>query len=142
LGVFGALVTLGLFAYEILGIKKCHGLMAAGRRIEMLWGVENGQFKTRPQKVARIVNEPFAAGIIYPTVLAAWTFFAFAFVWPEGNPCVPLLLLAAGLAATLVFDELLKRADAKGANAPEASGSSETRESGGRPTPIRPPVVK
>ena len=35
-----------------------------------------GQFDRRPEGVAGFINEPFAAGIIYPAVLAAWTYIA------------------------------------------------------------------
>jgi len=69
------LITLGLFFYEIYGIKKCHNLIKAGQQIEGQMGIR-GQFKERPREVARFINEPFAAGVIYPAVLAAWTFLA------------------------------------------------------------------
>jgi hypothetical protein len=74
-GAFGFLITLGLFFYEIYGIKKCHGLIKAGQYIEDQMRIP-GQFQGRPREVAGIINEPFAAGVIYPAVLAAWTFLA------------------------------------------------------------------
>ncbi len=109
-GVFGVLITLGLFAYEIYGIKKCSGLIQAGRRIEALLEIENGQFRTRAQNVAYIINEPFAAGIVYPTVLAAWTFFVMAFAWPKANPEIPIVAFSVGLVGTLIYDWILRRA--------------------------------
>ncbi len=108
-GLFGALITLGLFAYEIYGIKKCGDLIKAGRRIEALLNVENGQFRMRAQNVAYIINEPFASGIIYPTVLAAWVFFVMAFAWPKANPLIPLLVFSIGLIGTLLYDWSLRR---------------------------------
>jgi hypothetical protein len=113
-GVFGALITLGLFSYELYGIKKCGALIKTGDRIEGVLSID-GQFKSRPQNVASVVNEPFAAGIIYPTVLAAWTFFALAFKWPRANPWIPLLVFTVGLVGTLTYDYLLRR-EAKHAN--------------------------
>jgi hypothetical protein len=107
-GVFGALVTLGLFSYELYAIKKCGALIKTGARIEDLLGID-GQFTRRPHNVASVINEPFAAGIIYPTVLAAWTFFALAFTWPNANPWVPLSVLVTGLVGTVMFDLLLRR---------------------------------
>ena len=74
-GAFGFLITLGLFFYEIYGIKKCHGLIKAGQKIEDQMRIR-GQFKGRPREVAGFINEPFAGGVIYPAVLAAWTFLA------------------------------------------------------------------
>ena len=74
-GAFGILITLGLFFYEIYGIKKCGALIKAGQKIEDRMRIR-GQFQGRPREVAGIINEPFAAGVIYPAVLAAWTFLA------------------------------------------------------------------
>jgi hypothetical protein len=65
IGVFGFLFTLGLFAYELFGIKKCHYLIATGDRLERALRVE-GQFTSRPRSVANFVNEPFASAVIYP----------------------------------------------------------------------------
>jgi len=108
--VFGALITLGLLAYEIYGIKKCGALITAGRLTENLsLQIENGQFKSRPQSVAHIVNEPFAAGIVYPAVLAAWCYIALAFSWSGANPWIPLLVFAGGLVGTLVYDQMLQK---------------------------------
>jgi hypothetical protein len=109
-GIFGALITLALFLYEIYGIKKCAALIEAGKRIEGLLQIGNGQFVNRPQNVAYVINEPFAAGIVYPTVLAAWTFFALAFAWPKANPLIPILVLVTGFVGTVIYDFLLRRA--------------------------------
>jgi len=79
IGVFGLITTLGLYFYELYGIKKCTHLIWAGRRLERELNVKNGQFKNRPEGVGNLINEPFAAGVIYPAVLAAWTFLVLAF---------------------------------------------------------------
>jgi hypothetical protein len=108
-GLFGALITLGLFSYEIYGITKCAALINAGKQIEILLHLDNGQFTRRPQNVAYVINEPFAAGIIYPTVLAAWTFFTLAFAWPEANPWFPIFVLVIGFVGTLLYDDHLRK---------------------------------
>ena len=86
IGAFGFAITFGLFCYELYGIKKCTCLIETGRQIEgqLLEGQLriHGQFLGRPNGVVGFINEPFAAGIIYPAVLAAWTFVAFAFSSP------------------------------------------------------------
>jgi hypothetical protein len=74
-GLFGILATLGLYAYELHGIKKCGALIDSGQLIERRLRI-NGQFLRRPQEVAGFIDEPFAANIIYPASLAGWTFFA------------------------------------------------------------------
>src|SRR5438270_14038293 len=34
IGLFGFVVTLGLFSYELYGIRKCHALIEAGKHFE------------------------------------------------------------------------------------------------------------
>lgn len=79
IGFFGFIVTLGLFFFELYGIKKCTHLIRAGKEIEEELNVDSGQFSRRPQGVAGVINEPLASGVIYPAVLAAWTFLALVF---------------------------------------------------------------
>jgi hypothetical protein len=94
-GTFGFLVTLGLFCFEIHGIRKCHALINAGRRLECRWRIaDGGQFYSRPQT---LINEPFAAGVVYPTVGATWVYVA----W--NTPVLPLILAVTGFLATLWY---------------------------------------
>jgi hypothetical protein len=79
IGAFGFVITLGLFFYELYGIKKCTHLIKAGIALEEDLKIQNGQFTCRPPGVWLLINEPLAAGVIYPAVLAAWTFLALAF---------------------------------------------------------------
>jgi hypothetical protein len=74
IGAFGFIITLGLFFYELYGIKKCTHLIRAGIELENDLKIKSGQFTKRPPGVAKLINEPLAAGVIYPAVLAAWTF--------------------------------------------------------------------
>jgi hypothetical protein len=113
-GAFGFFITLGLFLYEIYGIKKCHALLEVGRHIEDSLKLK-GQFNKRPQNVLYVINEPCAAGIIYPTVLAAWTFFTLVFASPKANPWIPIFIFIVGLACTLIYDLILRRVDTSSA---------------------------
>ena len=113
IGVFGILVTLGLFSYELFGIKKCGELIRAGKAMEAALHISTGQFTTRPQNIAYLINEPFAAGVIYPTVLAAWTFFTLAFAWPKANPLIPIIVLLSGFIGTLLFEFGLRKTPEK-----------------------------
>jgi hypothetical protein len=70
-GIFGFLITLGLFFYEIHGIRKCGGLIEAGKALEDALDIK-GPFNSREDTALGFVNEPVAAGIIYSGVLAAW----------------------------------------------------------------------
>ena len=44
-GIFGVLVTLGLFFYELRGIQKCKSLIILGGKIESELKIELGQFR-------------------------------------------------------------------------------------------------
>jgi hypothetical protein len=115
-GLFGAFITLGLFSYEIYGIRKCGALIKAGQHLEESLLKESqhiidGPFKSRPHNVARVINEPFAAGVIYPAVLAAWAFFALFFAWPKANPWIPIFVFIVGCAGTLIYDYRLRKGD-------------------------------
>src|SRR5437588_6923707 len=48
LGLFGFVVTLGLFFYEIYGVRKCHALIEAGIQLECELSI-TGQFRKRPR---------------------------------------------------------------------------------------------
>jgi hypothetical protein len=110
IGIFGFVATLGLFSYEIYGIKKCHALLKTGAQLEDSLGIA-GQFKNRPRAVLRVINEPFAAGLIYPAVLAAWTFLALVFAWSHAAPWVALIVFFVALAGTLFYDFRLQSSD-------------------------------
>src|ERR1044072_7443006 len=85
IGVFGFVITLGLFFYEFYGIKKCGFLIAAGKELEKELNIRDGQFTGRPHGVLGLINDSLAAGVIYPAVLAAWTFVALAFSQYQGT---------------------------------------------------------
>ncbi len=81
-GVFGFLVTLGLFTYELRGIQRCNALIEAGKALEDKLGIQ-GQFRLRPGAVSGIISTTLAARIIYPAVLAAWLFVALYGILPD-----------------------------------------------------------
>jgi len=107
-GFFGFLITLGLFSFEIYGIRKCGALIRAGQKLEESLQLDNGQFMSRPQNVARVINEPFAAGVIYPAVLAAWMFLALHFACPQQRNCISILCFVTGFVGTLMYDFYLR----------------------------------
>jgi hypothetical protein len=75
--IFGVAITLGLFAYELHGIKKCGRLIKIGARIERDMGNSGrfyGQFATRPHRVAGFIDVPFASSVVYPAAVAVWVF--------------------------------------------------------------------
>jgi hypothetical protein len=100
IGAVGGLFTLGLFAFELFGIKKCHYLIEAGRRLERDIGVR-GQFRSRPFDAAGFLNEPIASSVIYPSSMAAWVFLGICFFSVPVAALVAGLVLAAGCALTV-----------------------------------------
>lgn len=115
LGLLGFVVTLGLFCYEIYGIRKCHALISAGRELECDLGIKNGQFCQRPRNLFYIINEPFAAGVIYPAVLAGWIFLASVFPQQQSDQQYAIesalatakWVFCVGFLITLIYNLLL-----------------------------------
>jgi hypothetical protein len=99
-GAFGMLFTLGLFAYELYGVKKCHGYIYVGGKVEQRLGTP-GQFVARPQNLGGFINEPFAACLIYPASLAAWAFAAFALIPGPSAVIAAAGVFFAGLAVSV-----------------------------------------
>jgi hypothetical protein len=87
-GLFGCLVTLGLYFHELYSIRWCETLFACGIRIEeRLWLAASGQgrpdpelgpFRTAPDEFAGYVSARGAALIIYPATMSAWSYLAIA----------------------------------------------------------------
>jgi hypothetical protein len=100
-------VTLGVFAFELYGIKKCSELIAAGREIEGVLRVD-GAFTKRPPAILHLINEPFASGVIYSAVLAAWSYIGLVFGCPQHiRRFVPLVFIA-GLVFSVGYDHFWK----------------------------------
>jgi hypothetical protein len=87
IGLFGILVTLGLFLHELRGIEQCADLIKVGRALEEKMELPEGQFirednyyhrqATRLRAFTNNLMGPVgAAWIIYPSVGAAWLFVA------------------------------------------------------------------
>lgn len=86
LGVFGILVTLGLFLHELRGIEECGQLIKVGRSLEEKMGLPEGQFVREDNYyheqsgltcfVNNFKGPVGAAWIIYPSVGLAWLFIA------------------------------------------------------------------
>jgi hypothetical protein len=80
IGIFGVLVTIGLFYYELRGIQHCNGLISSAQKLERaLLGQAKlskfAPFTSRRPSVLR-VGASEAALWIYPSVAGAWTYIA------------------------------------------------------------------
>lgn len=105
-GLFGLVVASGLYAYELYGIKKCTHLIEAGKAIEGEWQV-CGQFATRPPAILRLVDEPFAAALVYPAVIAGWLYLTLANT-SEFAAAIAAVALFAGLFLIYVVTHVVK----------------------------------
>jgi quercetin dioxygenase-like cupin family protein len=79
IGVFGAVVTLGLFMYELRGIQRCHRLEDQACTLEEELGldVKKGPFLGQPKRSLWGMLGPPAAGLaVYLAVVFAWLYIA------------------------------------------------------------------
>ncbi len=79
IGTFGALITFGLFLYELRGIDRCRGLIQCGKALEsrLLSRESTGRFTSEPKAVLKeFVGITWASLVIYPTVIGTWTYVA------------------------------------------------------------------
>jgi hypothetical protein len=100
IGCFSAAVTLALLCYEIYGIRKCGALIDAGKSLEQGLGVA-GQFTSRPPDY---INEPLAASIIYPAVVAGWSYVALYGSKVARAPWIAAAIFFAGFVPMLIWD--------------------------------------
>src|SRR5215204_1537963 len=78
-GIFGALVTVGLFLYDLRGIHRCDALTQCGRELEreLQEGKSRGPFSSpKPPVLKKFVSLTWASLIIYPAVIGAWSYVA------------------------------------------------------------------
>jgi hypothetical protein len=117
-GVFGFVVTLGLLAYEIYGIKRCHYLIEYGRRLELDMHVQHGQFQQRPREVIPAaghwklpvgIDEPLATAMIYPAVLAGWAFVAIQAGSPIWAAVGAFMIFLVGFVLIVHWDSVLRK---------------------------------
>ena len=85
IGIFSVVVTLGLFAYELRGMQRCHRLEVQAAALEKQLGLraEQGPFLGQPQRALGNMLGPPAAGlIIYLATVFAWLWLAgYGFSW-------------------------------------------------------------
>ena len=78
-GIFGALVTIGLYLYELRGIHRCNALIQCGRALEneLLKERRTGAFLSSRDPVLKgFVSLTWASLMVYPAVIGAWSYVA------------------------------------------------------------------
>jgi len=95
-GLFGFMVTLGLFLYELRGLQRAAALEQVGRELETEIGLNNGQFQEQPAaRLGGFVDPRGAAWVIYPTVEASWLYLIFARIGVLPAAAVAIILALA-----------------------------------------------
>jgi hypothetical protein len=117
-GIFGLVVTLGLYFYELYSIRWCDALFDCGIAIEKRlfqdmpavpsYGAGLGPFRMAPKEFGGLVSARGAALIIYPATMGAWAYLALAggnlaasnspLVWMVPLLVMLVFLLAGGVA--------------------------------------------
>jgi hypothetical protein len=80
IGIFGALVTVGLFLYDLRGIHRCDALIECGKELEeeLQEGKSRGPFSSPQTPVLKkFVSLTWASLIIYSAVIGAWSYVAY-----------------------------------------------------------------
>jgi hypothetical protein len=97
IGIFGFVVTLGLFVYELRGMQRCRTLEEQGEalEIEMKLSPELGPFRGQPpRKLGKMLGAPAAGLTIYIATAFAWLLLApYGF---KASPNLPWALAAMG----------------------------------------------
>jgi hypothetical protein len=96
-GIFGVLVTIGLYLYELRGIHRCNALIQCGRALEneLLKDRSTGAFLSPRDPVLNgFVSLTWASLMVYPTVIGAWSYVACMGRFTAG--CTEAMLIAGG----------------------------------------------
>ena len=115
IGIFGALITAGLFIYELRGIHKCNAFISLGARFEAACGGRFTAESAAPAVLNKFIGATWAALIIYPAVIGAWSYVACvgaAMMRPSAvtvSLLSTLLLMATGKIITAIQEKALKK---------------------------------
>jgi uncharacterized protein len=105
IGLFGVVVTAGLFMYEVRGIQRCHTLERQAGVLEqrLQLGTRLGQFLGDPGRILGFVGPPGAGVITYGAVAFAWLYVAgVGFDWWSDEQQANAWWLVAGYVGWLV----------------------------------------
>ena len=125
IGAFGALVTIGLFLYELRGIQKCYALSACGKLLEKELKL------TKPHGIAAFTDEPkpflgllsnaLASAVVYSAVFGAWLYVA---TYSQHPPVSQIRIFAGGFIVVVFFARILTFAAEREINRDTATKAS------------------
>ena len=114
IGLFGVVVTSGLYMYEFRGIQRCHRLEVQAARLEKDLGLsaQLGQFRGQPaRRLKNMLGPPGAGLVVYIAVIFAWVYVAGVGIglWDEGSKWVAWFLVPVYLGFLVALWALFKR---------------------------------
>lgn len=108
IGIVGALVTFGLFVYDIRAIQVRRSLIEAGKKIECSLEIE-GQFSMRPHSFGRLTNDLQGSTLIYFAIIGGWLFFGLIFRSPQGAWLVAGIVFVLGVLVVNIVGLIIAR---------------------------------
>lgn len=112
IGMVGAIVTFGLFIYDLRAIQIRHEIIKAGKDIEKMLQIR-GQFSARPPGSLQFIHDLGGSTLIYSAVIAGWIFFGLAFSWPQAALPIAIVIFIIPLVVVVFssknFKNLLQR---------------------------------
>ena len=99
--IYAAMLTLALFLYEVRGIRRTHNLITEGKHLELLLGVDHGQFHVceaeHQRSSLKALNAKLIACVIYSLVFSGWFFLALRFGFGRETRTCALYATGAGM---------------------------------------------
>jgi hypothetical protein len=85
IGIFGGLVAMALYLYEIRGIQHCTVFTIRARAIEsqLIGNSFEGAFSPIRKPKLPLATNTFAAAVIYPATISVWAYVAFCGIDPR-----------------------------------------------------------
>lgn len=107
-GIFGMIVTISLYFYELHGVEKCAHFIDRGVQLEQDLGVP-GSFTQRPHHIFGVVSELLPSMLIYPASFAGWLFLALYPAGPAVRTVGTTVVFAVGTAASITTIIVMER---------------------------------
>ncbi|HYT42315.1 MAG TPA: hypothetical protein VEP90_08205, partial [Methylomirabilota bacterium] len=124
IGLIGAIVTLGLFFYDIRAIQLRSSLVKTGKKIEHSLGI--GQFTTRPQDRFGIIGDTRGSTLIYTVVIAGWVFSALISISPLAAWIAAVILFLIGVIVVIFSGKILYHDEVQQPKLPENRSGKAT----------------
>jgi hypothetical protein len=112
IGLFGAVVTVGLFIYELRGIQRCHRLERQAKALERklkLSEDQSGVLNLPPRSWYDMLGPPAASLIVYLAVVFAWLYVAGDRWWGPDRSYAVVKSLGLGVGYAIVLLVIWRR---------------------------------